>query len=51
MVVYALSVSVVITTIRRSGLKNCIIYGLKTFLIMVAGALLFGWLMFLFIKK
>jgi F0F1-type ATP synthase membrane subunit c/vacuolar-type H+-ATPase subunit K len=51
MVVYAAFVALVLALIRRSDLKSRLRYGLLLFAVMTAGALLFGWLMFLFIKK
>jgi F0F1-type ATP synthase membrane subunit c/vacuolar-type H+-ATPase subunit K len=51
MVVYAFFVALVLALIRRSDLKGRLRYGLLLFAVMTAGALLFGWLMFLFIKK
>jgi len=51
MVVYAVFVALVLALIRRSDLKSRLRYGLLLFAVMTAGALLFGWLMFLFIKK
>ena len=51
MVVYAAFVALVLALIRRSDLKGRLRYGLLLFAVMTAGALLFGWLMFLFIKK
>ena len=51
MVVYAAFVALVLALIRRSDLKGRIRYGLLLFAVMTAGALAFGWLMFLFIKK
>ncbi len=50
MVLYALFVSVVLTLIRRDTVKARVRYGLFLFGVMVVGALLFGWFMFLFIK-
>ncbi len=50
MIIYALLVSVVLSIIRRSELKDRLKYGLTLFLIMVLGALAFGWFMFLFAK-
>ena len=50
MVVYAFFVSVVLSLIRRDDRKGRLKYGLSLFLIMVAGALAFGWLMFLFAR-
>jgi hypothetical protein len=51
MVVYAVFVALVLALIRRPDLKSRLRYGLLLFAVMTAGALLFGWLMFLFIKK
>jgi predicted permease len=51
MVVYAFFVALVLALIRRTDLKGRIRYGLLLFAVMTAGALAFGWLMFLFIKK
>jgi hypothetical protein len=51
MVVYAFFVSLVLALIRRSDKKARIRYGLTLFAIMTAGALAFGWFMFLFIKR
>lgn len=48
MIVYAGFVAVVLALLRRSGKKARIRYGLTLFLIMVVGAVLFGWLMYLF---
>jgi hypothetical protein len=50
MVIYALLVSLVLSLIRRSELKARLKYGVTLFLIMVVGALVFGWFMFLFIR-
>jgi hypothetical protein len=47
--VYAFFVSLVMSIIRRNDLKAQLKYGLTLFLIMVCGAVLFGWLMYLFI--
>ena len=44
-------VALVLALIRRSDLKGRVRYGLLLFAVMTAGALAFGWLMFLFIKK
>ena len=49
MILYAFFVSVVMTLLRREGKKARIRYGVTLFLIMVAGALAFGWFMYLFI--
>jgi hypothetical protein len=51
MVVYAAFVALVLSLVRRSDLKARLKYGLLLFAVMTAGALLFGWFMFLFIKK
>lgn len=51
MVVYAFFVALVLALIRRADLKSRLRYGLLLFAVMTAGALVFGWLMFLFIKK
>ena len=48
MIVYAFFVSIVLTLIRRKDKSSRIRYGLSLFLIMVAGALVFGWFMYLF---
>jgi hypothetical protein len=49
MILYSLFVCIVLSLIRRDGLKAQLKYGLILFLIMVGGSLLFGWMMFLFI--
>ena len=49
MIVYAFFVCVVLALIRREKRKNQIKYALSLFLLMVAGALLFGWFMYLLI--
>jgi hypothetical protein len=49
MVIYSAFVSSVLALIRRNKKKSQIRYGLSLFLIMVAGALVFGWFMYLFI--
>ena len=51
MVVYAVFVALVLALIRRADAKSRLRYGLLLFAVMTAGALVFGWLMFLFIKK
>jgi len=48
MVLYSVFVCVVIALIRREKIKEQIKYGLFLFLIMVLGAFLFGWFMYLF---
>jgi hypothetical protein len=49
MVLYAFFVCVVLALIRRGEKKAQIKYALSLFIIMVIGAIIFGWLMFLFI--
>jgi hypothetical protein len=51
MIVYAFFVALVLALIRRADVKSRVRYGLLLFAVMTAGALVFGWLMFLFIKK
>ena len=51
MIIYASFVALVMALIRRTKTKERLRYGLTLFLVMVAGALAFGWFMFLFIKK
>jgi len=48
MILYAFFVAVVLTLLRRDEKKSRIRYGFLLFLIMVGGAILFGWLMYLF---
>jgi len=48
MIVYAFFVAVVLSLLRRDEKKARIRYGLLMFAIMVVGAILFGWLMYLF---
>jgi uncharacterized membrane protein len=48
MILYALFVAVVLAFIRRDNRKGRLKYGLFLFGVMVAGALLFGWFMYLF---
>lgn len=50
MIIYSLLVSLVLALIRRKTRKEQIRYFLSLFLIMVIGALLFGWFMFLFAR-
>jgi uncharacterized membrane protein len=50
MVLYALLVSIVLALIRRDTKKARIQYGLTLFLIMVVGAIAFGWFMYLFAR-
>ncbi len=49
MIVYSSFVCVVLALIRRNDKKARLRYGLSLFLIMVVGALIFGWFMYLFI--
>jgi hypothetical protein len=49
MVLYAFFVALVMSLLRRDGKAARIKYGLTLFLIMVAGAMAFGWFMYLFI--
>jgi predicted branched-subunit amino acid permease len=51
MVIYSFFVSLVMALIRRTEKKDRVRYGVVLFLVMVGGALAFGWFMFLFIKK
>ena len=51
MIIYAFFVALVLALVRRPDLKSRFRYGLLLFAVMTAGALAFGWLMFLFIKK
>lgn len=48
MIIYSAFVCIVLALIRRQERKEQIKYGLFLFLIMVIGALLFGWFMYLF---
>lgn len=50
MIIYSLLVSVVLALLRREEKRERIKYGLFLFLLMVAGAVLFGWFMYLFAK-
>ena len=50
MVLYALLVSIVLALIRRDTKKAQIRYGVTLFLIMVVGAIAFGWFMYLFAR-
>jgi hypothetical protein len=49
MVLYTIFVCVVLALIRRDERKAQIKYALSLFIIMVLGAIIFGWFMFLFI--
>jgi hypothetical protein len=48
MILYAFFVTVVLALLRREDKRSRLRYGLFLFLIMIGGALLFGWLMYLF---
>lgn len=48
MILYAFFVAVVLALLRRDEKISRIRYGFLLFLIMVGGAILFGWLMYLF---
>jgi len=48
MILYAFFVAVVLAFLRRDEKRARIKYGLFLFLVMVGGAILFGWLMYLF---
>jgi len=49
MVIYAALVCIVLALIRRENKKARLRYAVSLFLIMIGGALLFGWFMYLFI--
>lgn len=48
MILYSAFVCIVLALIRRQDRKEQIKYSIFLFLIMVVGALLFGWFMYLF---
>jgi len=48
MILYAILVCIVLALIRRSERKSRIRYAVSLFLLMVLGALIFGWFMYLF---
>jgi hypothetical protein len=50
MIVYAALVSIVLALIRREDKTARFRYALSLFLIMVGGAIIFGWFMFLFVS-
>ena len=50
LIVYAFFVCIVLAIIRRRERKAQVRYFISLFVIMVAGALLFGWFMYLFIN-
>jgi len=49
MILYAIFVCVVLALIRKDEKRAQIKYALSLFLIMVFGAILFGWFMYLFL--
>ena len=49
MIIYAFLVAVVLALIRKEDVRGRLRYGLILFLVMVGGALAFGWFMYLFI--
>lgn len=50
MIIYAFFVSVILALLRRDDRKGQLKYGISLFLIMVGGALAFGWFMYLFAR-
>jgi len=50
MVIYAFLVAVVLALIRREDVKGRFRYGLTLFLVMVVGAIAFGWFMYFFAR-
>ncbi len=48
MILYAAFVCIVLALIRRNERKSQIRYAVFLFLLMVGGAILFGWFMYLF---
>lgn len=50
MVIYAALVSLVLAVIRREDARGRVRYGVTLFLIMVVGAVAFGWFMYLFAR-
>ncbi len=48
MILYAMFVCIVLALIRRDDRKGQVRYAVSLFIIMVLGALLFGWFMYLF---
>ena len=48
MILYAMFVCIVLALIRRDDRKDQVKYAVSLFIIMVLGALLFGWFMYLF---
>ena len=50
MILYAAFVAAVLSLLRRSEPKARIRYGLLMFVLMAGGAVVFGWLMYLFAR-
>lgn len=48
MIIYAFFVCMVLALIRKREIRDQIKYGLILFLVMVLGAIMFGWFMYLF---
>lgn len=48
MIIYAFFVCMVLALIRKKEIRDQIKYGLILFLVMVLGAIMFGWFMYLF---
>jgi hypothetical protein len=48
MIIYAFFVSVVLALLRRDDRKTQLKYGISLFLVMVGGALAFGWFIYFF---
>jgi len=48
MILYAAFVAIVLAFLRRDERKSRLKYGLVMFAVMIGGAILFGWLMYLF---
>lgn len=48
MILYAAFVCIVLALIRKNEKKSQIKYAVSLFLVMVLGALIFGWFMYLF---
>jgi len=47
LLLFSIPASVDLALIRREGKKERIIYGLKSFLWMVVGSIIFGWFMYI----
>jgi len=48
MIIYAFFVCVVLALIRKSEIREQMKYGLILFVVMILGAILFGWFMYIF---